>query len=144
MLKNLFIFSISLSLISCSDSETSETLTKKIPTVSEVEKLIEHSKEFQRQILSYDTPGGAIHFAIGFGIANSIMVEGEDGNIIIDASDSVLEAENIYSLFREKNSNPIKAIIYTHNHGDHTFGTAYYLDIQDEKPQIIAHEDTDY
>tara|TARA_B100001059_G_scaffold236315_1_gene286156 strand:- start:3803 stop:5566 length:1764 start_codon:yes stop_codon:yes gene_type:complete len=144
LLKNLFIFSISLSLISCSDSETSETLTKKIPTVSEVEKLIEHSKEFQRQILSYDTPGGAIHFAIGFGIANSIMVEGEDGNIIIDASDSVLEAENIYSLFREKNSNPIKAIIYTHNHGDHTFGTAYYLDIQDEKPQIIAHEDTDY
>ena len=144
MLKNLFIFSISLSLISCSDSETSETLTKKIPTVSEVEKLIEHSKEFQRQILSYDTPGGVIHFAIGFGIANSIMVEGEDGNIIIDASDSVLEAENIYSLFREKNSNPIKAIIYTHNHGDHTFGTAYYLDIQDDKPQIIAHEDTDY
>ena len=144
LLKNLFIFSISLSLICCSDPQTSETITKKIPTDSEVEKLIEHSKEFQRQILSYDTPGGAIHFAIGFGIANSIMVEGEDGNIIIDASDSVHEAENIYSLFREKNSNPIKAIIYTHNHGDHTFGTAYYLDIQDEKPQIIAHEDTDY
>ena len=62
LLKNLFIFSISLSLISCSDPQTSETITKKIPTDSEVEKLIEHSKEFQRQILSYDTPGGAIHF----------------------------------------------------------------------------------
>ena len=34
-----------------------------------------------------------IHFAIGFGIANSIMVEGENGNIIIDAADSVYEAE---------------------------------------------------
>jgi hypothetical protein len=46
---------------------------------SEVENLIEHSKEFERQVLSYETPGGAIHFAIGFGIANSIMVEGEEG-----------------------------------------------------------------
>ena len=72
------------------------------------------------------------------------MVEGDGGNIIIDASDSVFEAEKIYSLFVEQNSNPIKAIIYTHNHGDHTFGTAYYLKNQKEKPQIIAHEDTDY
>jgi alkyl sulfatase BDS1-like metallo-beta-lactamase superfamily hydrolase len=109
-----------------------------------VEKLIQHSKEFDRQVLTYDTPGGAIHFAIGFGIANSIMVEGKEGNIIIDASDSVFEAEKIYSLFSKKNSNPIKAIIYTHNHGDHTFGTAFYVNNQDERPQIIAHEDTDF
>ena len=72
------------------------------------------------------------------------MVEGDKGNIIIDASDSVFEAEKIYSLFSQKNSNPIKAIIYTHNHGDHTFGTAFYVNNQDERPQIIAHEDTDY
>ena len=72
------------------------------------------------------------------------MVEGKEGNIIIDASDSVFEAEKIYSLFSKKNSNPIKAIIYTHNHGDHTFGTAFYVNNQDERPQIIAHEDTDF
>ena len=128
-------------IISCSNSSSNDI---DIPTTSEVEKLIEHSKEFDRQVLSYETPGGLIHFAIGFGIANSIMVEGKEGNIIIDASDSVFEAEKIYSLFQEKNSNPIKAIIYTHNHGDHTFGAAFYINNQDEKPQIIAHEDTDY
>ncbi len=128
-------------IISCSNSSSNDI---DIPTTSEVEKLIEHSKEFDRQVLSYETPGGLIHFAIGFGIANSIMVEGKEGNIIIDASDSVFEAEKIYSLFQEKNSNPVKAIIYTHNHGDHTFGAAFYINNQDEKPQIIAHEDTDY
>ena len=128
-------------VISCSNSSSNDI---DIPTTSEVEKLIEHSKEFDRQVLSYETPGGLIHFAIGFGIANSIMVEGKEGNIIIDASDSVFEAEKIYSLFQEKNSNPVKAIIYTHNHGDHTFGAAFYINNQDEKPQIIAHEDTDY
>ena len=137
-----YIFTITLAiLLGCSNSDT-EIID--IPITSDVEDLIEHSKEFKQQVLSFDTPGGKIHFAIGFGIANSIMVEGEGGNIIIDAADSVYEAEKIYSLFRQKNSNPIKAIIYTHNHGDHTFGAAYYLTTQDEKPRIISHEDTDY
>jgi len=139
--KKFTIFPIIFFLLSCSDNQTFDI---NVPVTSQVEKLIEHSKEFEQQIISFDTPGGKIHFAIGFGIANSIMVEGEGGNIIIDASDSVFEAEKIYSLFFEQNSNPIKAIIYTHNHGDHTFGAAYYLKNQKEKPQIIAHEDTDY
>ena len=141
MLKKFAAFSIIFFLLSCSDNQA---LDIDVPTTSKVEKLIEHSKEFERQVISFNTPGGKIHFAIGFGIANSIMVEGDGGNIIIDASDSVFEAEKIYSLFAEQNSNPIKAIIYTHNHGDHTFGTAFYLKNQKEKPQIIAHEDTDY
>ena len=129
-------------MYSCADNDNDFNIN--IPSTSEVETLIEHSKEFEKKVLSYDTPGGKIHFAIGFGIANSIMVEGENGNIIIDAADSVYEAEQIYSLFSEKNNNPVKAIIYTHNHGDHTFGAAYYVKSQNEKPQIIAHEDTDY
>ena len=141
MFKKFAAFSIIFFLLSCSDNQA---LDIDVPTTSKVEKLIEHSKEFERQVISFKTPGGKIHFAIGFGIANSIMVEGDGGNIIIDASDSVFEAEKIYSLFAEQNSNPIKAIIYTHNHGDHTFGTAFYLKNQKEKPQIIAHEDTDY
>ena len=140
MSKFLLIFLSLLFLFSCSDSNYNSDIN--IPATSEVETLIEHSKEFEKKVLSYETPGGRIHFAIGFGIANSIMVEGENGNIIIDAADSVYEAEQIYSLFSEKNDNPIKAIIYTHNHGDHTFGAAYYLKSQNEKPQIIAHEDT--
>ena len=141
MFKKFAAFSIIFFLFTCSDNQA---LDINVPTTSKVEKLIEHSKEFERQVISFNTPGGKIHFAIGFGIANSIMVEGDGGNIIIDASDSVFEAEKIYSLFAEQNSNPIKAIIYTHNHGDHTFGTAFYLKNQKEKPQIIAHEDTDY
>ena len=141
MFKKFAAFSIIFFLLSCSDNQA---LDIDVPSTSKVEKLIEHSKEFERQVISFNTPGGKIHFAIGFGIANSIMVEGDGGNIIIDASDSVFEAEKIYSLFAEQNSNPIKAIIYTHNHGDHTFGTAYYLKNQKEKPKIIAHEDTDY
>ena len=141
-MRNTSIFlSIILILISCSDKNN---VYIDIPKNSQVEDLINHSEEFQKKLITYDTPGGKIHFAIGFGIANSIMVEGEGGNIIIDASDSTFEAEQIYSLFKKENSNPIKAIIYTHNHGDHTFGAAYYLTTQSEKPKVIAHEETDY
>ena len=137
--KNISSLLFCFFLLSCApqDSEI------EIPKTSQVENLIEHSKEFERKVYSYDTPGGKIHVAIGFGIANSIMVEGDSGNIIIDSSDSTYEAEEIYKLFKQKNSNPIKAIIYTHNHGDHTFGTAYYL-TQKERPKIIAHKSTDY
>ena len=141
MRKFLTVLLILTVVSGCSDSENNKI---DIPITSEVENLISHSEEFEQKILSYDTPGGKIHFAIGFGIANSIMVEGDDGNIIIDAADSMFEADKIYNLFKQKNSNPIKAIIYTHNHGDHTFGTQYYLNIQEERPQIIAHEDTDF
>ena len=141
MRKFLTVLLILIVVSGCSDSENNKI---DIPITSEVENLISHSEEFEQKILSYDTPGGKIHFAIGFGIANSIMVEGDDGNIIIDAADSMYEAGKIYNLFKQKNSNPIKAIIYTHNHGDHTFGTQYYLNIQEERPQIIAHEDTDF
>ncbi len=98
----------------------------------------------KKKIYSYETPGGKIHIAVGFGIANSIMIEGEGGNIIIDSADSTFEASEIYALFKEINSNPIEAIIYTHNHGDHTFGAAHYLSTQKERPKIIAHETTDY
>ena len=115
-----------------------------IPKTSSVEKLIEHSNEFEKSVTTYETPGGRVHFAIGFGIANSIMVEGENGNIIIDASDSTFEASEIYKRFQKLNNNPIVAIIYTHNHGDHTFGAAHYLTTQKERPRVIAHESTDY
>ena len=141
-MKKILLASFSfIFLYSCSNSNNTDI---NIPITSEVESLVEHTKEFEKKVLSYETPGGRIHFAIGFGIANSIMVEGKNGNVIIDAAASVYEAEQIYSLFSKKNNNPIRAIIYTHNHGDHTFGAAYYVKSQEVKPQIIAHEDTDY
>ncbi len=127
-----------LSLASCSNDEVS---FQDVEITSEVEELVKHSEEFIPNVYSYEN---GIHIAIGYGIANSIMIEGDGGNIIIDAADSVYEASKIYEEFKKINSNPIKAIIYTHNHGDHTFGTSFYYNLEDEKPKIIAHETTAY
>jgi hypothetical protein len=70
--KNIFGLLFLLFIYSCAPSvEQIE-----IPKTSQVEDLIEHTKEFDRNVYSYSTPGGKIHIAVGFGIANSIMVEG--------------------------------------------------------------------
>jgi len=106
---------------------------------TEVEKLFKHSEEFTQKIYSYEN---GIHAAVGYGIANSYLIEGGGLNIIIDATDSTFQAEKVYAEFKAINANPIAAIIYTHNHGDHTLGAKYFVDQQDKTPLVIAHEST--
>ena len=104
--KNISSLLFCFFLLSCApqDSEI------EIPKTSQVENLIEHSKEFERKVYSYDTPGGKIHVAIGFGIANSIMVEGDIGNIIIDSSDSTYEAKRYISFLNKKTPIQLKPL----------------------------------
>ena len=128
---------ICILLISC--SKTDSVLMPAPEITLEVEKLYKHSEEFTQNIYSYEN---GIHAAVGYGIANSYLIEGSGLNIIIDATDSTFQAEKVYSEFKLINANPIAAIIYTHNHGDHTLGAKYFVDQQDETPLVIAHEST--
>jgi alkyl sulfatase BDS1-like metallo-beta-lactamase superfamily hydrolase len=63
-----------------------------------------------------------IHCAIGYGLANSMLIEGDDGNIIIDTLESLESAIELHKDFQSISSKPVVAIIYTHNHADHIFG----------------------
>ena len=128
---------ICILLISC--SKTDSVSMPKPEITLELEKLYKHSEEFTQKIYSYEN---GIHAAVGYGIANSYLIEGSGLNIIIDATDSTFQAEKVYSEFKLINANPIAAIIYTHNHGDHTLGAKYFVDQQDETPLVIAHEST--
>ena len=60
--------------------------------------------------------------AIGYGLANSIMILAPDGAIIVDTLESMPPAREVYKAFRKVTKKPIKAIIYTHNHNDHIGG----------------------
>ncbi|MDA9947291.1 MBL fold metallo-hydrolase [bacterium] len=126
-------------ILSFGCSKTDPVSAPLTEATTEVEKLFKHSKEFAQKIYSYEN---GIHAAVGYGIANSYLIEGNELNIIIDATDSVFQAEKVYAAFNTINSNPIAAIIYTHNHGDHTLGAKYFVDQQDELPLVIAHEST--
>ena len=134
-MRNILIISILFIFLgSCSNSEDFD-----IPTISKLEKLEDHSNQFIKGIYSYEN---RIHVAIGYGIANSIMVEGDRGNIIIDTTDDISQAKEVLNEFQKINKNPIKAIIYTHNHGDHVFGASEFYNAQEEKPLVIAHSTT--
>src|SRR5262245_16308271 len=63
--------------------------------------------------------GEAIYQATGFG--NTFMVVTEAGNVIIDTS-IAFNATRHKQLLQAENSGPIKYIILTHAHGDHTGG----------------------
>ena len=63
-----------------------------------------------------------VYMAIGFAIANSILLEGPEGVVIVDVTESLESGQEVLRAFRKITQKPIKALIYTHNHADHIYG----------------------
>ena len=130
-MKIKFLIPILLLVFSCSETEPIEQAKEAAP-----EDLINHTEEFKKEIIEV-TEG--IHVAVGFALANAIMIEGDGSNIIIDTTGTVETAQEVKDLFDSINSNPVEAIIYTHNHGDHTYGATVFAE---DSTEIYAHEST--
>lgn len=75
--------------------------------------------------------GENIYVAIGWALANSIMIEGDDGVIIVDTTESPDSMKSIMVEFRKITDKPVVAIIFTHFHIDHNVGT--FAIIEEEK-----------
>ena len=130
-MKNLLYLLLLSFLFSCS-----EEIEKSLPSTPE--DLKKHTAEFTKEVIEV-TDG--VHMAIGFALANAMMVEGEDSNIIIDTTGTVETAREVKEIFQSINPNPISAIIYTHNHGDHVYGASVFAEESD--PEIYAHSSTE-
>ena len=81
--------------------------------------LAAHSAEFEKRV--YRVTDG-VYVAVGYALANSILIEGDDGVIIVDVTGSTETARAVKSEFAKITDKPIRALIYTHNHADHVFG----------------------
>jgi alkyl sulfatase BDS1-like metallo-beta-lactamase superfamily hydrolase len=79
--------------------------------------------------------GEAIYQAVGFG--NTFMVVTEAGNVIIDTS-MPFNAARHKQLLQAENAGPVKYIILTHAHGDHTGGVPTW---KQPDTKIIAQKD---
>jgi len=112
----------------------------KQPINNTPQDLQQHSSTFDKGVIKVTDN---IHVAIGYGLANSIMIEGETGLIIIDTMETQQEAKLVLAEFRKISNKPVKAIIYTHNHTDHVFGAATFAKAGDNV-EIYAHESTQY
>jgi alkyl sulfatase BDS1-like metallo-beta-lactamase superfamily hydrolase len=119
-------------LVNCSGKKKPERIS-----VGSNPDLRAHSREFRREVIEV-TDG--VHVAIGYGLANSILLEGQDGVVVVDTMESVEAASQVKAAFAEITKKPIRAVIYTHYHTDHTFGAAAFLG--GDKPDIYSHEST--
>lgn len=99
-------------------------------------KLKEQSNEFIKELIQL---GDRVYMGVGYDGSNASMIVGNDGIIIVDGLRGVGAAEELFKDFRKISKLPVKALIYTHGHGDHTGGTKGFIE-DPSKVRIIARE----
>ncbi|XP_076812909.1 linear primary-alkylsulfatase-like [Clavelina lepadiformis] len=77
-----------------------------------------------------------VHVAIGYALANMILLEGTDGIIIVDTTENSDAALEIYDEFQKITTKPLKGIIMTHFHGDHIYGASALLNKVGNSTQV--------
>jgi uncharacterized sulfatase len=126
---NKIIFTLCLVLIGASSGHAQEANSATV-------RLRNQNAQFTEQIIKV---ADKVYVAVGFSVSNVSMIVGDDGVVIIDTGMMLDDAERIATEFRKVTDKPVKAIVFTHSHGDHTGGAAAFLG--NERPQIWAHED---
>ena len=130
-----YLFVVFAALLAACGEEPLPTSTTQLAP----EALKAHSDLFRKGV---EKVTDGVYVAIGYGLANSIMLEGDDGIIIDDTMETEEEAREVLAAFRTLTDKPVKAIIYTHNHTDHVFGAAAFAEGNDIP--VYAHESTSY
>jgi alkyl sulfatase BDS1-like metallo-beta-lactamase superfamily hydrolase len=103
--------------------------------IASPEALLALNKSFEKRI---EKVADGIYVAIGYGLANSILIEGNDSLIIVDCMESMEVGKEVKEAFDKISLKPLKAIIYTHNHPDHVFGAMAMAG--NYAPDVYAHE----
>lgn len=99
------------------------------------DELFAHSDEFRREVIRV-TDG--VYVAVGYALGNAILVEGDDGVLIIDTTEGTDAAREIKAEFDRITTKPVRAVVYTHSHPDHIRGTSVF--VGDADPDIYVHE----
>ncbi len=93
----------------------------------------------------FETPrlvkmGGRVHMAFGYDYANYGFIEGDDGIIVVDTGWHMEQTRPAWEDYRKITDKPVKAVIYTHMHGDHVGGIRIIVPESEQRPiPIYAH-----
>jgi alkyl sulfatase BDS1-like metallo-beta-lactamase superfamily hydrolase len=124
---------ITIALTGC--GEQSEPVDRTVAALSGSDALVAHSQVFEQRI---ENPAPGVYVAIGYALANSIWIDGDEGAIVVDTTESRGAAEAVLQEFRRYSDKPVKAIVYTHNHADHIMGASVFAAENDV--QIVSHK----
>jgi alkyl sulfatase BDS1-like metallo-beta-lactamase superfamily hydrolase len=76
--------------------------------------------------------------AVGYAASNVILIQGDSGAIIVDTATDPDAARAIRTAFGDRLRGPVRAIIYTHSHADHTGGARVFAGM--DRPEIFSHQ----
>lgn len=80
-----------------------------------------------------------VYCAVGNGLANSTMIVGDTGIIVVDTNESMEAAQFDFDMFRTVTDKPVVAVIYSHDH--YVNGTELYVGKGNpDNIPVIAHE----
>ena len=89
------------------------------------QRLEERNRMFEPDIIEV---ADSVYTAIGYQVSTNSLIVGDDGVIIIDPGQMVPAAQRVRAEFEKISGKPVKAIIYTHGHGDHTNGARAFFE----------------
>ena len=75
-----------------------------------------------------------IHSGVGWDICNSGFIVGDDGVLVIDAMMVASQVRLYMEEIRKVTDKPIRYVVNTHHHVDHSFGNQFYL-----PAEIVSH-----
>ena len=98
-------------------------------------KLRAQSNELRKDIIRV-TDG--VYVAVGYSAANVTLIQCDSGSIIVDTGADTVDARAIKAALGNLLHAPVRAIIYTHGHPDHTGGALVFAG--SDKPEIYSHQ----
>ncbi len=88
------------------------------------QRLRERNKMFEPAVIRV---AENVYTAIGYQVSANSMIVGDDGVIIVDPGQMPAAARRVRAAFEDISRLPVRAIIYTHGHGDHTNGVPAFF-----------------
>lgn len=125
----MFRYLLFLSAALFAAAQSNLAYDKPAPTVPP--HLTEQSRKMEQRVYKVTDN---VYSAVGFGLANSTMVVGSDGVIIIDTLESLAEARNVAAAFRAITTKSVNGVVYTHTHTDHILGIKAFVKEETSAP----------
>ena len=97
-------------------------VTESSPTINP--RMITFGEQMPKTI--YEPVKDKVFLMAGWQLTSTLIVVGNDGLIVVDPGESDDASERIMEDFRKETGNdmPVKGVVYTHRHPDHSFGSA--------------------